>query len=167
MVDQITIQGHSFNVPDRYSEGHVLTANEASALNQTFHENLRNNFASKVKEVKGEAEGLSAEQVIDLQSKLDAYAESYVFGVRSASGPRAPADPVGKEAFSIARDAVRAAIRKKGLNPANFEAKQIAELATKALDSNLDRFTAMAKQRIAEREAIASEELSLDIGEAA
>jgi len=162
-MDTITIQGASFTVPDRYTEGHVLTANEASALNQTFHENLRNNFAKQVKDVKGDAEEIDSESLADLQAKLDAYAESYVFGVRSASGPRAPADPVGKEAFSIAREAVRAAIRKKGLNPTNFEAKQIAELAQKALESNLDRFTAMAKQRIAEREAIASEEFDLNV----
>jgi len=166
-MDQITIQGITFNVPDRYTEGHVLTANEASALNQTYHENLRNNFAKQVKDVKGDAEEISDSDLADLQAKLDAYAESYVFGVRSASGPRAPADPVGKEAFSIAREAVKAAIRKKGLNPTNFEAKQIAELAQKALDANTVRFTAMAKQRIAEREAIASEEFALDIGEAA
>jgi hypothetical protein len=49
-VEQITISGHSFNVPVRYEEGHELTAGEASALNQTYHENLRNNFAKKVKD---------------------------------------------------------------------------------------------------------------------
>lgn len=156
-MDSITIAGHAFNVPSRYSEGHVLTANEAAALNQTFHENLRNNFAKTVKEA-GETPDLA-----DLQSKLDAYAESYQFGVRASSGPRAPVDPVGKEAFLIAREAVKAAIRRKGLNPSSYEAKQIAELAAAALEKNKDRFTEIAKQRIAEREAIAAGDL--DVGE--
>lgn len=160
-MDSITIAGHAFNVPSRYSEGHVLTANEAAALNQTFHENLRNNFAKTVKEA-GETPDLA-----DLQSKLDAYAESYQFGVRASSGPRAPVDPVGKEAFLIAREAVKAAIRRKGLNPSSYEAKQIAELAAAALEKNKDRFTEIAKQRIAEREAIAAGDLDVGQPEAA
>ncbi len=45
----ITIQGANFNAPQPYDEGHVLTVNEASALNQVFAENLRNNFAARIK----------------------------------------------------------------------------------------------------------------------
>ena len=48
--DQITIQGQVFRVPLRYKAGDVLKENEAGALNQTYHENLRNNFASKVRD---------------------------------------------------------------------------------------------------------------------
>ena len=44
-TDEITIAGQVFSVPVRYAAGHVLTEGEASALNQTYHENLRNNFA--------------------------------------------------------------------------------------------------------------------------
>ena len=47
---EITIQGMGFAVPIVYAEGHPLTANQAAALNQVLAENLRNNFASKVKE---------------------------------------------------------------------------------------------------------------------
>jgi hypothetical protein len=49
-MEQITIAGQSFNVPIRYEEGHELTSGEASALNQTYHENIRNNLAKKAKE---------------------------------------------------------------------------------------------------------------------
>lgn len=157
-TDTITIQGFDFTVPDRYSEGHILTENEAAALNQTYHENLRNNFASKVRAAK-EAAGGNDPDLEALQSALDAYAEAYVFGKRVAGAPRAPADPVGKEAFSIARDAVKAAIRKKGLNPTSYTAAQIAELAQGALEKNKERFMAAARERIAEREALASSDL--------
>lgn len=155
-MDSITIQGHDFTVAPRYSAGHVLTENEASTLNQTLFENLRNNFAKQVKDAKGEGE-LSADALADLQSKLDAYAATYLFGVRSASGPRAPADPVGKEAFTIAKDAVKNAIRAKGFKPSDYSAEQIGDLAKQALEKNRDRFYALANQRIAERAAIASD----------
>jgi hypothetical protein len=166
-MSTITIQGHDFTVPERYTEGHPLTEGEAKALNQTYHENLRNNFAKQVKDAKGEAAALTSEQVTDLQSKLDTYAESYSFGVRVAGSVRAPADPVGKEAFSIAREAVKAQIRKQGKNPNSYEAKQIAEIAQAALEKNKDRFYEIARQRIAEREAIAGDALGVDVGELA
>ena len=69
----ITIQKQLFNVPNRYAAGHVLTEGEANALNQTYHENLRNNFAGRVKEGGDHA---------TLQTELDAYAASYQFGER-------------------------------------------------------------------------------------
>ena len=46
----ITIAGHAFQAPIKYAEGDTLEANEAGALNQTYHENLRNNFAKRVQE---------------------------------------------------------------------------------------------------------------------
>jgi len=155
-MDQITIQGLTFNVPDRYTEGHVLTANEASALNQTYHENLRNNFAKKVKDA-GESPDVEA-----LQASLDEYAAAYQFGVRVAGAPRAPADPVGKEAFAVAREAVRGKLREKGINPSAVDAKQLGELVAGALEKYKDRFYTIAAKRIADREALAAEALDLD-----
>src|SRR6476646_11844528 len=75
--DEITIQGQVFRVPLRYAAGHTLTEGEASALNQTLHENLRNNFAKKVNE--GTEAGVPKET---LQQQLDDYANDYQFGVR-------------------------------------------------------------------------------------
>jgi len=47
---QLTVQGIRFPLPTqpRYAEGHVLTSVEASVLNQTFAENLRNNWANSI-----------------------------------------------------------------------------------------------------------------------
>lgn len=161
-METITIQGHDFNVAPKYAVGHVLTENEAATLNQTLFENLRNNFAKQVKDAKGEAEALTAEQLSQLQSKLDEYASKYEFGVRVSSGPRAPADPVGKEAFTIAKEAVKNAIRKKGANPSDYSAAQIAELAKGALEKHRDAFMAKARAAIAEREALADDILGGD-----
>jgi hypothetical protein len=157
-METITVQGLDFNVAPIYSEGHSLTAGEASALDQLRRENLRNNFASKVKAAK---EAGTVDQAA-LQAQFDEAAAAYAFGVRTSAGPRAPADPVGKEAFSIARDAVKAHLRKQGKNPNDYDTKQIAEVAKAALEKNHDRFYEIARQRIAEREAIAGEALNID-----
>src|SRR5687768_14778185 len=85
----IQIAGKSFRVPSPFTEGHVLTAGEASQLNQVFHENIRNNQAKKIK-----AGGKSDEE---FQGEIDAYAQNYQFGVRTGGGGRTT-DPVLRKA---------------------------------------------------------------------
>lgn len=162
--DEITISGQTFRVPLRYSEGHVLTAGEASALNQTFHENLRNNFAKVVKDARvvpgaeGEEPGtkeLTEADVSELQSKLNAYAGEYQFGVRSVS-TRTPVDPIEREALNLAKEAVRAKLREKKVTAT---AEQVAELAGKLVEKN-PQYRTIAAQRVAAAQAIA--EVSLD-----
>jgi hypothetical protein len=84
----LTIAGSVFTVTPRYHAGHVLNEAEASALEQTRRENLRNNLAGK--------EGLTQEDV-------DEYAASYEFGVRGAI----TVDPVEKMAMALARTKVK------------------------------------------------------------
>ncbi len=110
MSHSITIAGTQFAVEPRYAEGHVLTANEASALNQTYFENLRNNFASQAKEGKG-------------QDEFTAYAQSYQFGVRTGGG--GSRDPIMTEAMNMARDSVKAAIKNAGRNVSDYSAASI------------------------------------------
>src|SRR6516162_3885340 len=45
----MTIQGLQFDIKTPYKEGHMITAGEASQLNQVRMENIRNNFASVVR----------------------------------------------------------------------------------------------------------------------
>jgi hypothetical protein len=159
MADQITIARHTFNVPLRYEEGHELTANEASALNQTYHENLRNNFAKKVEEV---ANGgtLSSEALANLQEQLDAYAEGYEFGMRSGGG--AVRDPVAKEAMKLARDKAIEAFKKdgakKGYKLKDVDASKITDLAKRILDK-YPEIMELAKQRVEEAQAAAAGDL--------
>jgi hypothetical protein len=102
----IVIAGETFTVPQPYGAGHVLTSNEASAMNQVFAENVRNNLASKVKALK-EA-GTFASDVF--QGTVDDYTNDYEFGQRTGGGRSG--DPVQAEAMSIARDLIRQAISK-------------------------------------------------------
>jgi hypothetical protein len=126
----ITIQGLSFTIPSPYSEGHVLTANEAIELNRVFGENVRNNQSQLVKAAKdkaladaktaAEADGaeapteaeLSADTISDLAAKIGEYAGTYTFqGKRTV---RAPADPVEAETHKLAKEMITAALRQQG-----------------------------------------------------
>jgi len=148
--DQITIQGHPFRVPIRYAAGHPLTDGEASALNQTLHENLRNNFAKKVAE--GTEAGVSMEV---LQQQLDDYANDYQFGVRTGGGGFR-GDPVMTLSMNIARELVRNAIKAKGLNAEDWPASKVSQAAKSLLDAQGDdgKIVATARKQVeAEKEA--------------
>jgi hypothetical protein len=151
--DQITIQGKNFRVPIRYSAGHQLNDGEAGALNQTFHENLRNNFASKVRD--GTEAGLTQEV---LQQQLDDYANDYQFGVRGGGGGYR-GDPVMTTAMNIARELVRNAVREKNLDQEDWPASRITQAAKALLEQQGDngKILAIARQQIETERATAKE----------
>ena len=157
MAESITIQGETFSVSPRYKEGDTLSANEASALNQTYFENLRNNFANKVSAAKDNG----TFDLELLQSEFDTYAEEYQFGVRTGGGRTA--DPVMSEAMEIMRELVRKSIRKQGIKLADVKAAQITEKAKAEFTKNspaAQKVLALAKQRVAQAQDVA--EVSLD-----
>lgn len=125
---EITIKNELFIVPTPYAEGHVLTANEANALNQTYHENLRNNFASAVTAALQDAKAGTAPFNRDaLQAALDEYIAEYEFGSRRQGS--VAVDPVTKIALRIARDLVKKALIKQEKSVKDYSAEQIAALA--------------------------------------
>ena len=158
MREAITIQGLEFKVPSPYEEGHVLTADEASVLNQTFHENLRNNFASSVKKVKDEhGEDLPDTARTELQEEFDEYAKDYKFGVRR-SGARAPSDPIEAEAFKMVKEAIRNKLKEQGRKA---DASDIADAATRLLATEKGAsYRAAATRRVQESQKIAQESLA-------
>lgn len=124
MPKTITIAGHQFEIATPYEAGHPLTEGEAKALNQVRSENIRNNMAKVVKEKGADA----AEDV----AKYDA---DYEFTLASVGAGTRGMDPVEREARSIAREAIKAALAKKGekikdKDPDAVEAK-IAEVAAR------------------------------------
>ncbi len=156
--DSITIQGLDFAVHSPYSGGHVLTADEASVLNQTFHENLRNNFASEVRSKKDEhGPELPAAVLAQLQEDFEAYANDYKFGVRRV-GMRGPADPIEAEAFKMVKDLIRVKIKEQGKKA---DAATIAEAASQILASERgDKFRKAAEARLKEAQKVAGESLA-------
>lgn len=163
----VTIQGFEFSIPARYVEGHVLNANEASAMNQLFAENVRNNAASKIKKAKAEAEAAGTEFSLDadrgdeagsLRQEIQEYAETYEFGARVARASE-PVDPIQKEAYRIATDLVLGKLR-----DANVKKKDLADGVfdeTVAKIQAGEKVQKLAIKRVKEREALAAEDFDV------
>ncbi len=176
---QVTIADKTFSVPQPFAEGHVLNANEASTLNQTYAENVRNNKAKSVKEAV--AAGTFDQDVF--QGAIDDYCAGYEFGVRTGGGRTG--DPVMQEAMDITRDLVRKQLSKQIqagtlVNPetgeritklAEISAGKVSQLAKGVLDrgdANAQKILATARQRVEETNDIVEVQLdSLGNGDGA
>lgn len=114
MPQSLTINGEKFEVPDavlaKYDSYLTPEAPEGlrASIRQTLVENLRNNFASKVKNaLNGDDDaGIPAEAKAALDAEFATYADKYEFGVRTGGGGggRTPADPVEREMSKLAKD---------------------------------------------------------------
>lgn len=155
---EIVIQGVKFTVPVPYAEGHPLTAPEARALNQVYHENLRNNFAKQVKNSLEGVEGALPEA--QLPSAFAEYVAGYSFSTPGAGGGASRAlGPVEREARALAKDLVKAHLAKTGNSfTAPKEASDEDKAAYKAkIDAKIeevaarDEVLATAKKNVADR----------------
>ena len=129
MTKSIKIAGVEYILGASYAEGDIINANEASALNQTRAENIRNNFSNVVKKALSVDGGEAPSQ-----GELDAYAAAYKFGVRASGGGR---DPVKSEMKIIATKAVmkklvEVGITKEELGKDVFNAKVAEVLVSNA-----------------------------------
>jgi len=128
--EDYTIAGKTFSIPQPYTEGHTLTAGEASQLNQVLAENIRNNLAGRVKEL---VDGGTFDQD-DAQLMVDTYFEEYEMGVRSGGGGRV-VDPVRKEAMVITANLVKDAIKRKHGGLKGVKVKDINAKAASIIDN--------------------------------
>jgi hypothetical protein len=105
----IQIHGEKFAVSTPYTAGQTIGALEAKVLNQTRAENIANNFRKDVKEAldKNDADALTK-----VRSEFSDYEGKYEFSMGGA--PRVPVDPVEREALSIARSQITAALKAEG-----------------------------------------------------
>jgi hypothetical protein len=161
MTQSLTIQGITFEAPAPYSEGHVLTANEALALNQVYGENLRNNFATHIKKVQEgfakeagvESYTLTQSDIEELRVKFAEYAEGYEFhGKRTA---RQPVDPVAREARKLAKDVVRSKLNEKGIDVKTLAEGKMDELIDAVL-VKMPEITEEARRRVEATKAAAA-----------
>lgn len=132
MSIQIVLHETTFEVPLKYSEGHVLTANEANALNFAHAQLVGKNFSSKVKTAKGEEKTLSDAAREDLQNQISAYSKTYEFPIRKTISSLTP---LQKMANKLAEEAIKSTLRKHSIDPKSkseewWEAK-IAEIAAR------------------------------------
>lgn len=152
----IVIQGVEFQAPVPYAAGHVLTEHEARHLNQTYHENVRNNFAKTVKAAQN-GDG----SVDELPAKFDEYISTYTLDSARAVGTGTRSlDPIEREARALAKALIRDKLAATGrsINPpkdasddekAEFKAKidaKIEEVAAR------EEIMAAARKNVADRQ---------------
>ena len=155
----LMIAGLTFEAPFKFAAGHVLSEAEARTLNQTRFENLRNNFAPKVKaSQEGKDGAIPADQLASAFAEFEA---AYEFSVPGAGGTSTRSlDPIEREALAIARDVVKAKLAERGqsYNPpkeATDEQKEAYRktIADKVADvASRDEVIAIAKKNVAARD---------------
>lgn len=136
----IQVQGHMFLAPAPYAEGMTINASEASALNQVFGENLRNNFAAQMKRASNEGRELPG------QPEFDAYASSYEFGQRRIRIASAK-DPIATTERQLATQMVKDALSAKGYKWADLDKDQREALVQRVVEKGSVR--AQAEQIVA------------------
>lgn len=151
-----TIQGKQFTIPKRYAAGHTLGENEAAALNQLLVENVRNNFAQKIKAAQ------DAKEPEPGQTELDAYVAGYTFGVRSV-GVRTT-DPVLREAQNLAEAAIKKALLEKGVVLKTVSDEKMDALIAAAIEKQ-PSFMEQAKVIVGARQSAVGN-LGLDLASA-
>lgn len=162
---EFTVQGVTLVAPKPFTEGHPLTATEAAVLNQTFVENIRNNFAKAVKTAQEEVGEGNEPDLKALQAELDEYIAGYEFGVRRSSGGGRVVDPVEKKAREIARKLVTQAIKDQGHKISDFDA-ETKNGYIDGLLADADRGAKIRKQAKDQLEAerkLAKDSITLDI----
>jgi hypothetical protein len=156
-----------FFVTDTYAEGYTVNAEEAAALNQTKRENLRNNFAKTVataqEKAKAEGRELSDEEKSALVASFSEYAASYTFAAKRE--PKAPIDPVQREAHKIATSMVTEALVKKGKKKSTLAEGQFDKLVDEIIAKNINGVVDEAKRRVESTKAVAGEALGDLLGD--
>jgi hypothetical protein len=99
-----------------------------------------------------------------LQEALDAYASGYEFGVRSvrsSSGPSLSA--IDREAISLAKAAIKAALKKKGYDVKSLDKEDLENKALELIDRRPE-FREQAAARVAAKKAAAATSLDDILG---
>lgn len=153
----IRIQQHSFTLSDPFLPGHLLSPEEASALNGLRAENIRNILGKRIAAVSatngggGSGGGLSEEALLKIEEEAARLDREYQFGVRRAYNRPGPIERVAME---IARAKVVAAARRDG------ETLSEEQLASEALQLVTDpEVLAEARAQVTENQKVASEAL--------
>jgi hypothetical protein len=158
----ITIQGYKFEVPEgaiaSIVVGYTLQEEgEVHALRQTKLENLRNNFAAKVKAKLNGAETIPDDDLAALQSEFGEYAVAYKFGLRAPGEARQKLDPVTREMLKLAKDDFAKAYYAKYGEKADKEL--VAARGEELMDKRRDDYQKRARAILRQREQIATDTL--------
>lgn len=167
----IKVGGVNLKAPMPFAAGDTIDENEANALNQTYLENLGNNFRTKVAKAKEEQkiEGdLSDEQAASigraLQADFDKLVADYKLNVRR--GGSVVVDPVEREARDIAKGRITDHLKKQGVKLNTVTAEWMNAQIDKVLASPKgEAIREAARRRVELTRNIATDGLDdLDLG---
>lgn len=161
----VMIAGNQFTLPVPFVAGMTLTEGQAKALNQTYHENIRNNWASKVKEL---GESPAPGDLRDMAARITEYANEYEFPV--AGTPRASVDPVEREATAIAKEFIKGKLAERGLTFKKGPEGMDADTWADKINANIEKVASseevlkMARKRLeAKKKGIEALAAGLDL----
>lgn len=138
---KVTIQGIEFEFQPRYAAGQSLTLSEgeASAFNAILAENLRNNFAPRVRRYReengiGDDVELGSDDIAALAAAFAEYESSYIFRAQPTRKPIL--DPIEALASKLARESLAALLRKQGRALKDCDEEWIEEKIATGLERN-------------------------------
>lgn len=149
----VTISGMEFTLPQPYTpevfnkkalNGLGTPEVLARKMNQTLTEDLRNNWAQRIKKAESE------KAPIPTQKDLDTYLLEYEPGIRGR-GESAARDPIELEALRLAKSDLRAQLRAKGSASLNLQPGATVAKSTEQPKENqisFDNFIALAEKII-------------------
>lgn len=141
MNDRITINGNTFEIPVRFGPGHVCSIGDAQVLQAKFAERIRKRFADKI------GATCTASGHVGWQNRIWQMAEEFVFDFDN---------PVEAEAFVMAQQVVKQAIRRDKGFLKDYTQASINEAARKVLQSEAgEAIRKMAADKVAGIEAAA------------
>lgn len=151
-----SISGMIFPITMPFAEGHVCTAAEAAALNQTRAENIGNNVRLKIKTALAAEEGsegyMTEAEISAMVAERDA---EYVFTLVSVGSGRKTLDPLEKECLKLAREILHNKIHEAGHTLKDYkEAKPDAYEENLAKIAENEQVVKLAKQNIKNRESV-------------
>lgn len=160
---EISIHDQVFTVSAPYTEGHVLLANEAKALNQVRAENIANNFRKRIKAALDGVplkEGDPAPTLEGLTAEMLEYDVKYNFSVPSTG--REPVDPLERICLRLAKENLRAALASAGRKMKDIDEDKL-DHAIATLAEREDIVTEAKRQLKASKKAVESSLTDLGI----
>lgn len=141
-METITIaKVQNLSIPAPYTEGHVLTANEAAALNHTLASAIRSRAATEIAKLRDEE--VSSDEI---QAYLDSVVADFEFGIRL----RKPTfDPVEKEMKKIAEQHIKQHLKARHIVIASVPSETKANLVSEYLSKFEKTLRKEAENRLA------------------
>lgn len=151
-LDTIRVMDRTYTVHLPYAEGHVLNHTEAAVLNQTYKENLRNNFVGAAKRA------LERGEAAPSQEAFDAYAAEYSFGARRGRG-QVRLDPVAAEERKLCELCIKQALKDRQIKFSTVDKDKFESMVNTLQGTG--KFRARAEEIVRQKQA--TKDLALDV----